>query len=78
MCLAVPMQVMAINENWATVEILGTQRQVRLDLIEPVPQIGEYVMVHAGFAINVVDETEAQITIECFKEMLADTNETSA
>ncbi|MBN2089273.1 HypC/HybG/HupF family hydrogenase formation chaperone [candidate division KSB1 bacterium] len=75
MCLAVPMRVITINENVATVEIFGTQRQVRLDLIAPVPEIGNYVMVHAGFAINVIDESEAKITLECFKELLEYENE---
>ncbi len=78
MCLAVPMQVISIEDNTATVEIYGTRRQVRLDMLEPKPNCGDYVIVHAGFAINIIDETEAQITLEYFKELLEQANETPA
>lgn len=78
MCLAVPMQVIAIKDNIATVEIYGTQRQVRLDLIEPFPEVGHYVIVHAGFAINVIDEAEAKATLQCFKELLENKDESFA
>lgn len=71
MCLAVPMQIKEIDGSFAKVEIGGTQRNVRLDLLDRVPQIGEYVIVHAGFALHLIDETEAQITLNYFKEMLA-------
>jgi hydrogenase expression/formation protein HypC len=71
MCLAVPMQLIEINGNSATVEIGGTQRIVRLDLLNQVPRIGDYVIVHAGFALHLIDEQEARITLNYFKEMLA-------
>jgi hydrogenase expression/formation protein HypC len=75
MCLAVPMKVVAVNDNTAKVEVGGTQRTIGLDIIDPKPTIGEYVIVHAGFAINVIDEEEAQIIINDFKEMLAHESE---
>lgn len=71
MCLAVPMKVLEIDGNMAKVEMSGTQRSVGLDIIDPKPQIGDYVIVHAGFAINIIDEDEAQIILNDFKEMQA-------
>ena len=71
MCLAVPMKVVEVDDNTAKVEVGGTQRTIGLDIIDPKPKIGEYVIVHAGFAINVIDEDEAQIIINDFQEMLA-------
>ncbi len=72
MCLAVPMKVIEVNDNTARVEVGGTQRTIGLDIIDPKPKMGEYVIVHAGFAINVIDEKEAQIILNDFREMLRD------
>ena len=72
MCLAVPMKVIGVNDNTAKVEVGGTQRTIGLDIIDPKPKIGEYVIVHAGFAINVIDEGQAQVILNDFREMLGD------
>lgn len=72
MCLAVPMKVVELNDNTAKVEVGGTQRTIGLDIIDPKPIIGEYVIVHAGFAINVIDEEEAQVILNDFREMLGE------
>ena len=77
MCLAVPMQVIEIKENTATVELAGTRRIARLDIIDPSPKIGDWVIVHAGFIIQTIDEQEAKITLNYFQEMLAYESETS-
>ena len=56
MCLAIPAKVAALEEgNLATVDILGVTREISVDLT-PQAQVGDYVLVHAGFAIEVVDE----------------------
>lgn len=70
MCLAVPMKVIEIDDNTARVEVGGTQRTIGLDIIDPKPKIGEYVIVHAGFAINTIDEDEAQVILNDFRQML--------
>ena len=68
MCLAIPAQVKSINEdNLATVDILGVTRQVALDLT-PSVEVGSYVLIHAGFAIEVVSEEAAQETLDLIKE----------
>lgn len=68
MCLAIPAQVKSINENnLATVGILGVTREVALDLT-PSAEVGSYVLIHAGFAIEVVSEEAAQETLDLIKE----------
>jgi len=76
MCLAVPMKVIEIEDNTAKVEVSGTQRTVGLDIIDPPPKVGEYVIVHAGFAINTIDEVEAKSIINDFEVLFSDENET--
>ncbi|MFU2208324.1 HypC/HybG/HupF family hydrogenase formation chaperone [Solidesulfovibrio sp. C21] len=70
MCLAVPMEVTAINDKVADVEIGGVTRQVRLDLIDAAPALGDFVIVHAGFAIRRLDREDALETIKLFQEGL--------
>ena len=68
MCLAIPAKVAKLEEgNLATVDILGVSREISVDLT-PQAQVGDYVLVHAGFAIEVVDEQFAQETIELTKQ----------
>ncbi|WP_296008605.1 HypC/HybG/HupF family hydrogenase formation chaperone [uncultured Adlercreutzia sp.] len=80
MCLAVPAKVAALEEgNLATVDILGVKREISVDLT-PQAQVGDYVLVHAGFAIEVVDEQFAQETIDLIKQFpeLADLDTAAA
>lgn len=64
MCLAIPAQVTELKDgNLATVDILGVTREISLDLT-PQAEVGSFVLVHAGFAIEVVDEQFAQETID--------------
>ena len=68
MCLAIPMKISQLDDNrLATVDVLGVTRQISLDLT-PQAQVGDYVLVHAGFAIEVVDEQYANETIELIKQ----------
>ena len=76
MCLAIPAKVAALEEgNLATVDILGVTREISVDLT-PQAQVGDYVLVHAGFAIE-VDEQFALETIGLVQQFpeLADLNE---
>ena len=71
MCLAVPMKVLEIKDDgMALVTAMGAQRDVALDLT-PQAAVGDYVLVHAGFSIEVVDEQYAQETLELI-QMMAD------
>lgn len=70
MCLAVPMEIVAIEEGVAQVEIGGVKRQVRLDIIDEQPAVGDFVIVHAGFALRRLDRADALETIKLFQESL--------
>ncbi|HET6498515.1 MAG TPA: HypC/HybG/HupF family hydrogenase formation chaperone [Coriobacteriia bacterium] len=64
MCLAIPAQVTSVGaNNMAEVDIMGVTRHVSLDLV-PEAQAGDHVLVHAGFAIQVVDEEYAKETLD--------------
>lgn len=63
MCLAIPMKVTKIENEMGTVEVDGVSREASLLLLEDV-SVGDYVIIHAGFAISKVDEKAALETIE--------------
>jgi len=69
MCLAVPMKVISVKGNEATVELGGVGKEISIQLMDDV-KIGDYVIVHAGFAIQKLDEEEAEKTLSLFREML--------
>lgn len=71
MCLGVPMEVVEIAGNRAWVSAGGTKREIYLNIIDERPEVGDYVIVHAGFAIHRIDEEVAKETLEMFKEMLS-------
>jgi hydrogenase expression/formation protein HypC len=68
MCLSVPGRILKIKKNMAKVDVGGFLRDISLDLC-PEVSIGEYVLIHAGFAIQKVDEKEAEETLDLLKKM---------
>jgi len=68
MCLAIPMRVISITGPLGQVEEGGVRRDVRVDLVEGVA-VGDYVIVHAGIAIERLDAEEAEETRRLFAEM---------
>lgn len=70
MCLAVPMRLESIDGDLGTVDIGGVKRQIGLTLLET-PNVGDYVLVHAGFAIQTIDEDEAKETLKLLEELNA-------
>jgi len=68
MCLAIPLKVISVQGTLATVEMGGISREISL-VLTPEAQAGNYVLVHTGFAISVLDETEAQETLALFAEL---------
>jgi len=70
MCLAVPSKIIEINDSVAKVEVDGVVRDASIMLLEDA-EIGDYVIVHAGFAISKVDEAAALQTIEDMRQILA-------
>lgn len=73
MCLAVPGKVVSINGSSALVDFGGVQRETNVSLVQVKP--GDYVVVHAGFAIQTVDEEEAMETIKLWEELMASQQE---
>lgn len=70
MCLAIPMEVLTIDGQSAEVQVGGTRQTVRLDLISEFPEVGDFVIVHAGFALTRLDREEAVATLKLFEEGL--------
>lgn len=70
MCLAIPSKITKIDNNMATIDVEGVQREASLLLLEDA-RIGDYVIVHAGFAIQKLDESAAQETLDLLREAIA-------
>ncbi len=68
MCLAVPVRLISIEGSVGKVELSGTVMEVGLQLLEEAA-IGDYVLVHAGFAIQKVDQREAEETLRFLNEV---------
>lgn len=68
MCLAVPARITEIDGTRATVEMAGVVREASLMML-PSAQVGDYVILHAGFAIETLDEEEALRTLDLFRQM---------
>lgn len=68
MCLAIPLKLLEINGTAAVGEALGMKREIRVDFI-PEPKVGDYVIVHAGFAIERLGEAQALEDLEAWKEV---------
>jgi len=68
MCLGIPGKVIEIDKNVAKVDVGGVSRDISLDLC-PNVSVGEYVLIHTGFAIQKVDEEEAKETLDLLRQM---------
>jgi hydrogenase expression/formation protein HypC len=69
MCLAIPMKIKSIDRKTATAEVNNVEYTVNITMMENL-QIGDYIIVHAGFAIEKMDEVEAQKTLSIWQNML--------
>ena len=71
MCLAIPTQITVIEDNQMAMVVLGgVERQISL-VMTPEAQIGDYVLVHTGYAITLMSQEEAQASLEAFAELAA-------
>jgi hydrogenase expression/formation protein HypC len=68
MCLSIPGKIIKIENNIAEVDIGGFLRDISLDLCPDV-SLGDYVLIHAGFAIQKIDESEAIETLNFLRKM---------
>lgn len=73
MCLSVPSKIIKIEQdNFAIAETLGVQRRVSLELIAEPVNVGEYVLIHVGYAMEKIDTKIAQESIEIYQKMADD------
>lgn len=73
MCLGIPGEVVAIDlaENWALIEILGVKKKVDVSLVDEEIRLGDFLVVHAGYAIGKVNLVEAEERLKLWEEILA-------
>ena len=69
MCLGIPGRVVEIKKNVAKVDVGGLLRDISIELC-PEVSVGEYVLIHTGFAIQKVDEEEAKETLDLLRKMV--------
>ncbi|MCF8144604.1 MAG: HypC/HybG/HupF family hydrogenase formation chaperone [Deltaproteobacteria bacterium] len=70
MCLAIPARITRIDDRMATIDMEGARREVSLLLLEDA-RVGDYVIVHAGFAIHKIDEAEANESLKVLRELVS-------
>ena len=71
MCIAFPGKVLSIDEDhFAVIDISGTRREVSLDIVDEPVTVGDYVICHAGYAIQRIDEELAQEKLAFLKELI--------
>lgn len=75
MCLAVPSKIVDIDGQIATIDVMGLRKKVSLLLLPEEPKIGDYVLVHAGFAINKMEPQEAEEALKIFEKIIQDMEE---
>ena len=73
MCLAIPGKILEIHDNSALVDFDGLKRNVIIALVQN-PKVGKYVIVHAGYAIEIMDEKDALEAINQWKEISDELN----
>jgi len=71
MCIAAPAHVVEINreDNWLVADFGGARQQAKIDLL-PEAEIGDYVLIHAGYAIEKLSEEAAKESLEAWEELL--------
>lgn len=71
MCLSIPSKIVEIDkDNIATVDTMGVKRQVSLDLMSDEVKIGDYILIHVGFAMSKIDEKDALDSLELYGEIV--------
>ncbi len=71
MCIGFPGKIISIDENnYAIIDISGTQREVCLDIIDEPAEVGDYVISHAGYAIHKIDPDTAKEKLDFLKEII--------
>ncbi len=69
MCLAIPARILKIEDNLAQVDMAGVKRQADIRMVSNV-KVGEYILIHAGFAIEKIEEKDAEETLQLLREII--------
>ena len=69
MCLAIPSEIVEIRDQTATIDLAGVRREVSLLLLPEEASVGDYVLVHAGFAIHKIDKVAAEEAMRLIKDL---------
>lgn len=75
MCLGVPGRVVEIDELGASVDFWGVKRRVRLETVDEPVQVGDYVLVHVGFAIRRIPAEQIEETLDLYNQLIAATSQ---
>jgi len=75
MCLAIPSKVVRIEDSIATIDVHGARRDISLLLMPDEVKVGDYVLVHAGFAIQRIDEEIAEESLRLLKQVFSEQDE---
>ncbi|MBP9768717.1 MAG: HypC/HybG/HupF family hydrogenase formation chaperone [Burkholderiales bacterium] len=71
MCLAIPTQIVKLLDNqMALTSLSGVEKEISLSLLQEEVQVGDYVIVHVGYALSKLDEEDAKKTLAYFEELL--------
>ncbi len=72
MCLSIPSKVVSIDKDRCTaiVDTIGVQREVGIDFIEKEVKVGDFVLIHIGFAMNIISQEDALESIKVYQEIL--------
>jgi len=70
MCLAVPSEIVSINDLMATIDVSGARRDISLMLLPEKVQVGDFVIVHAGFALQKIDRKAGQEALRLIRELV--------
>lgn len=72
MCLSIPSKIKSIDKdlNMCIVDTMGVERRASLDLIDKEVQVGDYVLIHIGFAMNKIDEADALESLKVYQEII--------
>lgn len=70
MCLAVPSEIVSINDLMATIDVSGARRDISLMLLPEEVQVGDFVIVHAGFALQKIDREAGQEALRLIRELV--------
>jgi len=71
-CLSIPSKVVSIDKDRCTaiVDTIGVQREVGIDFIEKEVKVGDFVLIHIGFAMNIISQEDALESIKVYQEIL--------